>query len=361
MTLIDTSPMIALLDRGQADHKKCKAAFKTARPFITTWPCMTEAMYFLRELREWGGQNALWALVKKGEIEIHSPHPEEWKRVSELSAVEKDGVVILPLILSPSSFEETENLATFQSVNPPSSPLIGLSKVKQEEYLVRLRKAVLNAIEASEPALPEAEQTRSRQIFKPLLPRNGYFAGQGDDILKRLHLRRFRTPVIVVVTITSILLVLSAYSIRQSGLFPPPLPFNTGWIFVGYLNASTNTFIEGPMARIVLRPSVSVEENIPKLGDILQVEKERRVVIANFKTAGLRDQMTSPPLVKDPIDEDDYTGMTLSKGALLIVRDVEVSGYAGRPVSIWCRAGPRDTDIKQCREAKWRAILQIWK
>lgn len=85
MTLIDTGPIVALLDRGQQEHRKCKAAFKSiARPLITTWPCLTEAMYFLRELRGWEGQKALWALVEKDVIRIHSPNIEEWKRVREL-------------------------------------------------------------------------------------------------------------------------------------------------------------------------------------------------------------------------------------------------------------------------------------
>lgn len=84
MTLIDTGPMVALLDRGQRDHRKCKSAFRTARPTMTIWPCLTEAMYFLGELREWEGQKSLWALVKRGEIRVYSPIDEEWKRISEL-------------------------------------------------------------------------------------------------------------------------------------------------------------------------------------------------------------------------------------------------------------------------------------
>ncbi len=86
MTLIDTGPMVALLDRGQGEtHHKCKAAFKSAtRPFLSTWPCLTEAMYFLRELREWEGQKALWTLIENDVIRIHPPNAEELKRIREL-------------------------------------------------------------------------------------------------------------------------------------------------------------------------------------------------------------------------------------------------------------------------------------
>lgn len=86
MTLVDTGPMVALLDKGQAEqHRKCVAVHQSITgPLLTTWPCMTEAMYFLGELRGWEGQKALWALIAKGAILIHSPQDDEWKRVSEL-------------------------------------------------------------------------------------------------------------------------------------------------------------------------------------------------------------------------------------------------------------------------------------
>src|SRR5215813_4630980 len=70
-----------------------------------------------------------------------------------LAAAEKDGVLILPLILKPSLFNETESLSKFQAVNPSSKPLINLPPGEQEEYLVRLSKAVLNAMEESAAGL----------------------------------------------------------------------------------------------------------------------------------------------------------------------------------------------------------------
>lgn len=66
---------------------------------------------------------------------------------SLLSAAERKGVTILPLILSPCLWEIVDGLAKFQSVNPPSKPLISLAKGEQEEYLVRLSKAILQAVD----------------------------------------------------------------------------------------------------------------------------------------------------------------------------------------------------------------------
>lgn len=67
-----------------------------------------------------------------------------------LARAEENGVVILPLILSPSRFEKIESLSRFMTVNPPSEPLIGLSKAKQERYLVKLSEDVLRAIEKAQ-------------------------------------------------------------------------------------------------------------------------------------------------------------------------------------------------------------------
>jgi len=53
---------------------------------------------------------------------------------SLLAGAEKDGAKILSLILSPSRYEKIESLSKYQSVNPPSKPLIGLPKVEQEAY-----------------------------------------------------------------------------------------------------------------------------------------------------------------------------------------------------------------------------------
>jgi hypothetical protein len=59
-----------------------------------------------------------------------------------LRAAEKEGAIILPLILSPSRFERTPRLAQFQSVNNPSKPLIGLPKAEQEALLVKVSEDI---------------------------------------------------------------------------------------------------------------------------------------------------------------------------------------------------------------------------
>lgn len=59
-----------------------------------------------------------------------------------LLAAQKDGATILPVILSPSSFEQTEELNVFQTVNPPSRPLSRLRVTGREAVFADLAKRI---------------------------------------------------------------------------------------------------------------------------------------------------------------------------------------------------------------------------
>ena len=49
MTLTDTGPLVALLDRNDPNHARCLSAARNlpVGALITTLPCLTEAMYFV--------------------------------------------------------------------------------------------------------------------------------------------------------------------------------------------------------------------------------------------------------------------------------------------------------------------------
>jgi len=66
-----------------------------------------------------------------------------------LSAAESDGAMILPIIVSPCAFEQTEGLAQFQAANSPSNPLISVTKSEQEAVLARVANAVRGAVRRS--------------------------------------------------------------------------------------------------------------------------------------------------------------------------------------------------------------------
>ncbi|MCY7322747.1 MAG: PIN domain-containing protein [Phormidesmis sp. CAN_BIN36] len=86
MILIDTGPLIALIDKGQGEiHTQCVKSYQQLTvPLITTWPCFTEAMYFLSELRGWSGQNILWQFLDRKALQLHHASEAECQRIKNL-------------------------------------------------------------------------------------------------------------------------------------------------------------------------------------------------------------------------------------------------------------------------------------
>ncbi len=62
-----------------------------------------------------------------------------------IAAAEQEGTVILPVILRPCVFKDTE-LAQFQTVNAPSSPLSKMTRGKREEVWTKVAEVVKNAL-----------------------------------------------------------------------------------------------------------------------------------------------------------------------------------------------------------------------
>lgn len=71
MTITDTGPIIAILNRNDRHHAVCRRALSTIRlPLVTTWPVITECMYFLGEIQGARGQQALWSMLRSGNLVI---------------------------------------------------------------------------------------------------------------------------------------------------------------------------------------------------------------------------------------------------------------------------------------------------
>ena len=74
MILTDAGPLIALVDRGEPDHKKCVNTLAAlAGPMLTTWPAFTEAMYLLGDAAGWQAQEVLWRLQRRGDLIVEMP------------------------------------------------------------------------------------------------------------------------------------------------------------------------------------------------------------------------------------------------------------------------------------------------
>jgi len=101
MTLVDSGPIIGLLDKTDPYHETCTeaAAELPAGPMLTTWSCFTEAMYLLGRAAGAAGQAALWNVIASHLLQLHTHAEVELKRMAELMHQSRD----LPMDLADAS------------------------------------------------------------------------------------------------------------------------------------------------------------------------------------------------------------------------------------------------------------------
>ena len=81
--LVDTGPLVALLDRSDPDHVACQETLSSLNDsMVSVWPVITEAMYLLRAY--WQAQEALWAMIEMGAVEILLLNIDDVPRMKEL-------------------------------------------------------------------------------------------------------------------------------------------------------------------------------------------------------------------------------------------------------------------------------------
>jgi len=87
--LVDTGPLVALLDRSDPDHVACQETLRSLNDsMVTVWPVITEAMYMLRAY--WQAQEALWEMIEIGAVEILQLGIDDVPRMKELMRKYRD-------------------------------------------------------------------------------------------------------------------------------------------------------------------------------------------------------------------------------------------------------------------------------
>jgi predicted nucleic acid-binding protein len=87
--LVDTGPLVALLDRSDQDHVACQETLGSLNDsMVTVWPVVTEAMYMLRAY--WQAQEALWEMIEMGAVEIMPLGMDDIPRMKELMRKYRD-------------------------------------------------------------------------------------------------------------------------------------------------------------------------------------------------------------------------------------------------------------------------------
>lgn len=90
MTLVDAGPLVALLDRDEPDHERCRDVVRSlSGPLLTTWPAFTEAMYLLGSAG-WPAQEGLWRLVLRGDLALAESTKTQLERARVLMEKYRD-------------------------------------------------------------------------------------------------------------------------------------------------------------------------------------------------------------------------------------------------------------------------------
>jgi predicted nucleic acid-binding protein len=87
--LVDAGPLVALVNRGDANHGRCAAAMRDIRDQLyTVWPAVTEAMFLVRD--SWPAQAALLEMVESRIVELMPLDQDDVARMTELMAKYRD-------------------------------------------------------------------------------------------------------------------------------------------------------------------------------------------------------------------------------------------------------------------------------
>lgn len=92
MTLCDAGPLIAIIDEADENHARCVAELGRlpAGPLVTTWPCLTEAMYMVGRKAGFRGQEVLWSFLEIGPVVLDEPKSEDTGHLHRLMGQYKD-------------------------------------------------------------------------------------------------------------------------------------------------------------------------------------------------------------------------------------------------------------------------------
>lgn len=66
--LVDTGPLVAVIDADDAFHERCVGALRQIRdPLFTVWPVITEAMHLIGSI---AAQERLWDVLEERRLEL---------------------------------------------------------------------------------------------------------------------------------------------------------------------------------------------------------------------------------------------------------------------------------------------------
>ena len=87
--LIDTGPLVALLDRSDHHHEAVTEVLTRIQdPLVSVWPVLVEAMYLLGA--SWRAQKALWEMFEAGVVRFLSLDEDDLPHLKSLMEKYRD-------------------------------------------------------------------------------------------------------------------------------------------------------------------------------------------------------------------------------------------------------------------------------
>ncbi|WGV23815.1 type II toxin-antitoxin system VapC family toxin [Halotia branconii] len=91
MILCDAGVLLCLVDRTQPQHNAYKiAVMRLAKPLVTTWSCLTEAMYLALHRGSWQMQKQLGQLLLDKLLTIYEIQESDYSRLLALMEQYRD-------------------------------------------------------------------------------------------------------------------------------------------------------------------------------------------------------------------------------------------------------------------------------
>jgi len=114
MILCDAGVLLCVVDRRQPKHQEyIDLMTALPKPFITTWSCLTEAMYLAFKRGGWPMQQKLADLLLNQLLIIYHIESEDYSRLFELMSIYRDKPMDLgdaTLVLTAEKINETRIL-----------------------------------------------------------------------------------------------------------------------------------------------------------------------------------------------------------------------------------------------------------
>jgi uncharacterized protein len=91
MILCDAGVLLCLVDRTQPQHKAYRdAVMRLSTPLLTTWSCLTEAMYLALHRGGWAMQKQLGQLLLDKLLMVYEIQESDYRRLLELMEQYRD-------------------------------------------------------------------------------------------------------------------------------------------------------------------------------------------------------------------------------------------------------------------------------